>query len=496
MRIAIISDLHANEWAWQAVRTDLASMGAQRIVCLGDVVGYGPRPAEVLESVYEQADHILLGNHDAALAGLMPDEAFNEDARAVLRWSRERLSSSAAARISEWPLVAKGPGFRAAHAEFSAPGCFHYIFEPEEAGPSWQKVSEPLLFVGHTHLPSLYILGSSGIPRAAPAQDFVVEPGRRYIVNPGSVGQPRDGDPRASYALYDTEARAIYFRRVPFDLDAYAAAVDAAGLPASSRWFLEHDPRRDRRPVREFVSFHPPQSEHEGVRKSAPVEEVSLLRASARRWKAAAAAALVLLLAGGAAAFMLVNRVAQRADVIESVWTPLRQARSLSVGQNLLAPAPGDHPPGAPMVGWRIRRSHRDAQSVTTAPSDTNEASGGTVSAFVLQSEAPDGEVVLESEPVVVEVGMKMTAYLELLPHHEEQTAPSVAMEVVLEDADGRPIRTLVHKEPGLRILRGLRSTRETFEITTPDARVRVRAILRGAGRAEGVRLSLERQAT
>lgn len=495
MRIAILSDIHANEWAWQAVRTDLASMGAECMVCLGDVVGYGPRPAEVLESVYEHADHILLGNHDAALAGLMPDESFNDDARAVLRWSRARLSPAAAARIAEWPLVAKGPGFRAAHADFSAPGCFQYIFDPGEAVPSWQSVSEPLLFVGHTHLPSLFILGASGTPRAAPAQDFVVEPGRRYIVNPGSVGQPRDGDPRAGYALYDTDARAVYFRRVPFDLDAYAAAVEKEGLPASSRWFLDHDPRRDRRPVREFVSFHPPRNESEGVRASAPAGEISILRASARRWKAAAAAALCLLLAGGAAAVTVLNRVARRTDVIEPVWTPLRQARSLPAGRNLLAPAPGDHPPGAPLVGWRIRRSHRDRQSVTTARVETDDATGGSEWAFVLMSEAPDGELVLESEPVAVEAGMKLTAFLDLLPDEAGRAAPSVSMEVALEDADGRPIRKLAHKEPGTRILRGRRSTRETFEIAADHTRVRVRAIARGAGRVEGVRLSLERQA-
>ncbi len=488
MRIAIVSDVHANEWAWQAVRVDLASMGAERILCLGDVVGYGPRPAETLESVHEHADHILLGNHDAALAGLMSDETFSDDARQVLQWSRGLLAPSATTHLAGWPLSIKGPGFRATHAEFAEPGCFNYLFEPEEAAPSWQAVGEPLLFVGHTHVPALFLLGASGTPRSAPVQDFIVEPGRRYLVNPGSVGQPRDGDPRAGYAIYDTTEQAVYFRRVPFDLDAYAAAVERAGLPASSRWFLEHDPRRDRRPVREFVSFRPPAAASEGLRAAVQVEQVSELRASARKWKRVSAAALVLLLAAGTAAALLWSRSPAPTDVIEAIWTPMRHAGDRPAGQNLLPPTPPAQPSGIPMAGWRVWRSNPDQQQVTTTrATDAGDASWE----FRLQSAAANGELALESVPITVEPGTRMRVRLEL--RASSSGAARVALLVVAEDAEGRSIRNLVNKEAADQVQRGRRSAQETFDMMKRGARVRVRAVLRGAGTAEGVGLSLER---
>lgn len=489
MRIAVVSDVHGNEWAWQAVRMDLSSMGAERILCLGDVVGYGPRPAETLESVHEHADHILLGNHDAALAGLMSDETFSDDAREVLQWSRGLLASAATTHVASWPLSIKGPGFRAVHGDFAAPGCFNYLFEPDEAAPSWRAVNEPLLFAGHTHVPALFLLGESGTPRRAPVQDFIVEPGRRYLVNPGSVGQPRDGDPRAGYVMYDTADQAIYFRRVPFDLDAYAAAVEKAGLPATSKWFLQHDPRRDRRPVREFVSFRPPPAESEGLRKAVQVEDVSVLRASARRWKAIAAAVSILLLAAGIAAALLWNRSPDQMDVTEAIWTPLRHATDLPAGQNLLPPVPAEQIAGAPMAGWGTYRTHPTQQTVTTVRA-TVAAAGESPWEFRLQSSAAEGELSLESAPIAVEPGTRLRVRLAVGASAE---TPRVALVVVAEDAEGKAIRNLVNKEAAEQVQRGRRSVQETFDMSKRGARVRIRAVLRGAGTAEGVGLTLER---
>lgn len=488
MRYAIVSDLHANAPAWRAVLLDLASMGADRVICLGDVVGYGPHPAEVLESVHAQAAHILLGNHDAALAGLMPDDIFSDDARAALAWTRTQLDAAARTVIAAWPLALRGPGFKAAHAEFQDPGRFGYLFEPVDAGPSWRVAAEPLLFVGHTHVPALFVLGESGTPRRAPVQDFLIEPGRRYLVNPGAVGQSRDGDPRAAYALYDTDARAVYFRRVPFDLDAFARDARAAALPPASTFFLQYDPRSDLRPVRERVLFRPPVRALEGMRRAVQEADVAALRGSARRWRAAAVGALALALAAGAGAAVLYRRAGPRGDVVASPWMPVRHMRDLPAGRNLLPPVPPPAEDGVPLPGWTIRRSDRDGQSVRVEPGG---AADGAAAFRLTAAPGVRGELALEAAPVAVEPGARLTAELRL----RDGDAPSrVFLEVAVEDDAGRALRTLVHKEPGQIRREGRRSTRETFTVPAGAARVRVRALMPGEGGADGVELRLERR--
>ena len=236
MRYAIVSDLHGNLQAWRAVLRDIAGAGADRILCLGDVVGYGPNPAEVMESVYAEAHRIVLGNHDAALCGRMDTSRFNDEARQILDWTRSRVSADAVKLAATWPLQLQGRGFRCAHATFDAPARFGYVEEAEDAAASWAAVPDPLLFVGHTHRPAVFVLGASGTPHLIEAQDFVVEPGKRFLVNVGSVGQPRDGNPAAAYALYDTGRRELMFCRVPYDIDEAAARIREKGLPT---WLAE-----------------------------------------------------------------------------------------------------------------------------------------------------------------------------------------------------------------------------------------------------------------
>lgn len=142
MRIAILSDLHANLPAWDAVWLDLNSLGARRILCLGDVIGYGPHPADVLERVHEHVHHVLLGNHDAALIGRMDANLFSAEAQQALEWSRAQLGPSALEEIRSWPLTLAGPGFRCAHADLARPGWYDYVFEAEEALPSWRRAVE------------------------------------------------------------------------------------------------------------------------------------------------------------------------------------------------------------------------------------------------------------------------------------------------------------------------------------------------------------------
>lgn len=312
MRIAILSDPHANLRAWNAVLADIANARVDRILCLGDIVGYGPSPVEVLESAYRHVHAFVLGNHDAVVAGKMAPDVFNDRARRLILWTRERIGRRGADFLSSLPLVLAGEGYRCSHANFDRPSAFGYVLEPEDAAASWAATREQLLFVGHTHEPKLFVLGASGTPHRLEPQDFLAEPGKRYIVNVGSVGLPRDADGRASYVIFDDVARTVCFRRVPFDLDAFRADVLRAGLDPADVPLLRNDPRRKLATLREEADFSPAtrrEEEAQGVVETASAE-VASARRTARHWKAAALGCALLVLAGASYATWAVRRAA------------------------------------------------------------------------------------------------------------------------------------------------------------------------------------------
>ena len=254
MRYAIISDVHANETALRAVLTDAADMQAEKIVCLGDVLGYGPEPVQALELVYRKAHVCLAGNHDDAVARRFPVDDFTEFAAAAVARHRTALKQEAVDWLRNLPYTCEFEGFACAHGDFADPRAFNYILEPEDAMPSWRERPEQLLFVGHTHKPGIFVLGASGAPHALDAEDFVLEDGKRYIVNPGSVGYPRSGVCRSGYCIYDDAARAVYFRSLPFDLDAYAAKMHGQGLDEAP-WMTRRAQERRAPEVRNAESF-------------------------------------------------------------------------------------------------------------------------------------------------------------------------------------------------------------------------------------------------
>lgn len=228
MRYAIVSDIHGNLPAWNTVLADAALHRAGAVVCLGDVVGYGPQPAEVLRSVHAKCAAIVLGNHDAVVCGRMAASVFNDRARRGIEWTGRRLGAAARSLFSRLPLALAGPEVRFTHGSPADPAAFGYVRTPEDAAAAFRAVPEQLLFCGHTHVPALFVVGESGVARETEPRDFELEPGKRYLVNVGSVGSPRGGDPRASYAIYDDETRAVYFHRVSFDLAAFRSAVASA----------------------------------------------------------------------------------------------------------------------------------------------------------------------------------------------------------------------------------------------------------------------------
>lgn len=231
MRYAIFSDVHANRQAWEAARADMERMEVDTLVCLGDVVGYGPMPLEVLTAVREATPNFVLGNHDAAACGRLDDSIFNPRARTVIAWTRERLDEEAVRFLQGVPLQMDGTDIQFVHAEMMEPGEFGYVDGVGPAKLNLQAMTRPLGFIGHTHLPLAFTMPKKGGPvRQLPPIDFEIERGQRYLVNVGSVGEPRTTDVRASYVVYDDAERRIYFRRVVFDVEAYKADLEATGL--------------------------------------------------------------------------------------------------------------------------------------------------------------------------------------------------------------------------------------------------------------------------
>lgn len=461
MKFAIVSDIHANLPAWKAVRLDIASLGADRIVCLGDVVGYGPNPAETLESVYAEVHHFVLGNHEAVLCGKMDESLFNARARDMIRWTRAQLGAEARRVFGRWPLTLRGAGFRCAHSDFAAPSLFPYLIDPEDATASWRAVAEALLFVGHSHCAGIFLLGASGTPRRVAPQDAVLEEGKRFLVNVGSVGQPRDGDPRASYCLYDTDARALFWRRVPYDVDAYREAVRRAGLPDDLDPVLQHDPRRGIPPLRPMLNFHPPTDVRQGARGCVEVGEIATWRRRARVWRGATLALGGLLVAATATGVVWARRRHAERSELRDGRPPLALVADDYPAERNLAPMPPRAPAhGAAPVGWAVRLDNRKRQRV-----EWFAGSDGALCARLI-SEAPDAELHLIAPRVQVEPGQRFT--VEAYFRKSAGWRGHVGFQVLLEretSAGREVVRHFVAKTPNLARRDGWYAARETFTI-------------------------------
>lgn len=461
MRYAIVSDIHANQQAWNAVLLDIRSQGIDRIVCLGDIVGYGPNPAEVLESIYTNVDHVVLGNHDAVICDKMDVDMFNDDARDIILWTREQLTRDAIDYLASLPLSLAGRFFRCTHAEFSHPAMFDYIFEPADALHSWESVRESLLFVGHTHRSCIHLLGQSGVPRMVEAQDFVLQTGKRFLVNVGSVGQPRDGDARSCYCLYDTAEQAVWWRRIPFDIDAYRVAIRTAGLSEAPSYFLRYDPRRGMKPLREMVNFSPAKTAAKAARNVIAVQQLEALKRNMRRWRhvavAVGGAALCALLAVGAMWW----RHAHRACTIRDVAATPIAAVVVPAGNSILAIPDAATSPGAPITAWTVELGHGRKQGVSVIRLPRIDQT-----AFLMRSGTAKDEVVLRSRPVRVKPGRRITfeAVFKKAPDFVGNVVASLAL---TRHIDGRREQSELHvtKEPNLRRKEDWWEAKHTFDV-------------------------------
>ena len=228
--IAILGDIHANLDALNVVLEDCRREGVTEYLCTGDVVGYNACPHECLEIVRSLGCPIVMGNHDHYVSSVQNLADFNPHAAAVIEWTREQLNDEEMTFLSNLPFVTVKMGITLVHATMDNPEAFGYVFDHLQAESHFTHQVTPLCFHGHTHCPMIYEKQIGAVYRID-AQDFTLPIGRKYFINVGSVGQPRDGDPRAAYALYDPKARKVRFRRLEYDIAAAQARIREAGLP-------------------------------------------------------------------------------------------------------------------------------------------------------------------------------------------------------------------------------------------------------------------------
>jgi len=233
MRYAIIGDMHANLAAFTAVLDDIEHQGGvEKVWCLGDIVGYGPDPHECIE-LLRQTNHVCVaGNHDWAAISKIDTAEFNPDAAAACHWTAQQLSSADVEYLENLPLVIEEDDFTLVHGSPREP-IWEYLISSGMAKENFAYFKSQFCLVGHSHAPLVFSYDESGAcsPGQFSANVRLALGRNRLIINPGGVGQPRDGDPRASYAIYDSETRLIRLYRVPYDIRSTQDKMVAYGLP-------------------------------------------------------------------------------------------------------------------------------------------------------------------------------------------------------------------------------------------------------------------------
>lgn len=231
MRIAIISDIHANLEALTTALEDIKERDVEKIICLGDVVGYGANPNECIGLVQKHCETTLLGNHDKAAIDLSLTRTFTTNARVAAEWTNRNLSADSKQFLQSLPLFSKLPDIMFVHSSPYEPEEWHYVLSVLDVLHALRSFDEGICFIGHTHTPAIY----SDAGRVGR-----VRKGTKMLVNVGSIGQPRDGNPRLSYGVFDTEAWEYENIRVEYDIEKAAEKIMEAGLPRAlaDRLFL------------------------------------------------------------------------------------------------------------------------------------------------------------------------------------------------------------------------------------------------------------------
>jgi predicted phosphodiesterase len=229
MKYAILGDIHANLEALRAVLTDAEEQGVTHFASTGDVVGYNADPKACLQMIRSLKSAVVQGNHDYYAACSEPMELFTPMAQKSIRWTRKQLSPFERKYLRQLPLILDVENFTIVHSSLNSPHRWNYIFKCKAADANFRNQFNQVCFFGHTHVPLAFIKGST-IDKGF-YEKLRVRPGFQYLVNVGSVGQPRDHNPRPAYVIYDLDEQTIQMRRVEYNPEATQQKIRAAGLP-------------------------------------------------------------------------------------------------------------------------------------------------------------------------------------------------------------------------------------------------------------------------
>jgi diadenosine tetraphosphatase ApaH/serine/threonine PP2A family protein phosphatase len=230
MKYAILGDIHANLQALTAVLKDAAEQNASHYACVGDIVGYNANPIECLEKIQELCPVSVRGNHDHYCSHDERLDNFHPLAADVVAWTRKQLSDDQAAYLRNLRMIARVETFTMVHSTLDSPESWGYVFDKLEADANFSYQTSTVCFFGHTHVPLAFEKAET--IRFGLYTKIRIGVGRKYFINVGSVGQPRDGDPRAAYVLYDMVNNLVELRRVNYDVKSAQNRIMDAGLPA------------------------------------------------------------------------------------------------------------------------------------------------------------------------------------------------------------------------------------------------------------------------
>jgi len=231
MRYGIFADIHSNFEALEAVIEAYKKESIDRYFCAGDIVGYAANPGECIEKVSSLAGIAIAGNHDWAAVDLFPDDYFNPAARQALAWTREKLDDQGRGFLKALKLTYSNNDLIMVHGTLQKPQDFNYMSDGYMAEEAFRLVETGICFVAHTHVPGFYIKDSGKLSSYSQESCLDIKAGNKYIVNVGSVGQPRDGNPDSAYCIYDSAKRKVQIKRVSYNTEITRKKIIDAGLP-------------------------------------------------------------------------------------------------------------------------------------------------------------------------------------------------------------------------------------------------------------------------
>jgi predicted phosphodiesterase len=460
MKYAFVSDIHANIQAWKKVYEDIQANEVDRVISLGDVVGYGPNPREIIKEINTKVDAFVLGNHDAAVCGKIEKSLFNDEARLVLDWTSKQLKDEDRQFLGTFPLTLLGDGFRCAHGEFTNPANFDYVLDAEGALASWKAVPENLLIVGHTHEPALYVLGNSGTPRSVEPQDFVMDPGKRYFVNIGSVGHPRGTDLRSCYCIFDSEKKSLYWRRIGFDLDAYRKSLKATGLTLDPSYYLKPEPRKiPAAPATQRIVFTPPKTPDKAAHDVVREKDIKVLPRRPQKMPLnlkLILAAIVLIIG-----LYVWRAVPHSTEIDGAAGNPIPYSSG-----NLLRFPVSVIKPGKTLPGWTIHLEDKLRQGVGLNLNSMNAPF------LYIRSKNAKHALEMVSSRIVAEPGQTWTFESDTEPRG---LAGKVTISLVLTPAGSSSGKVIYKRDVGATLFSGPSKVQSRFTIPQPGGTLHVR---------------------